>query len=69
MAQVAEHMTAVLQGPWGLAAWALMLSSLMTPPRDLRRNSGLIVACPVNIPLIRMGVKKGMIDPHNTGHA
>ena len=40
--------------------WSSMIVSL---------TCGLIAAYPVNVLLIRMGVKEGMMDPRNTDHA
>ena len=47
-------------GPTDVLFWSSMIVSL---------SCGLLAAYPVNIILIRMGVKEGMMDPRNTHHA
>lgn len=46
-------------GPTQALFWSSMVVSL---------TCGLLAAYPVNIILIRMGVKEGMMDPRNTSH-
>lgn len=47
-------------GPAQVLFWSSMIVSL---------TCGLLAAYPVNLVLIRMGVKEGMMDPRNTRHA
>jgi hypothetical protein len=47
-------------GPGQVLFWSSMIVSL---------SCGLIAAYPVNVILIRLGVKAGMMDPRNTDHA
>jgi len=47
-------------GPSQVLFWSSMIVSL---------TCGLLAAYPVNILLIRMGIKEGMMDPRNTSHA
>jgi len=47
-------------GPTQVLFWSSMIVSL---------SCGLIAAYPVNVILIRLGIKAGMMDPRNTDHA
>jgi hypothetical protein len=47
-------------GPGQIVFWSSMIVSL---------TCGLVAAYPVNLILIRMGVKQGMMDPRDTHHA
>jgi uncharacterized membrane protein len=47
-------------GPTQVLFWSSMIVSL---------SCGLLAAYPVNVILIRLGVKAGMMDPRNTDHA
>src|SRR6056297_3047520 len=47
-------------GPTQVLFWSSMIVSL---------TCGLLAAYPVNILLIRIGIKEGMMDPRNTSHA
>jgi len=47
-------------GPTQVLFWSSMIVSL---------SCGLIAAYPVNVILIRFGIKAGMMDPRNTDHA